>query len=80
MPPLKAGSKVICKDNCRGELNLTIGRTYITTRPFRSTGSNRDYIYTTNDKGEHMCYMHYRFTIAVENKEFTDEEYESLLV
>lgn len=77
MRTFNKGEKVKCVDNAFGELSITIGKVYTLTKPY--TGHPFSYLWVLNDFGTEMGYYPKRFKEA-DHKEFTDDEYESLLV
>ena len=80
MKALNKGDKVKCVGNAFGELNITIGKIYTLLEDYATSGSRLDCVFIVDDKGNRMHYFANRFQKVNDNKEFTDEEYESLLV
>ena len=73
---MKEGDRVRCVKSRNG---ITIGRVY-TVLNVRTNHTNERMFLVENDAGRQVEYYAYRFRPVDAGIEFTDEEYESLLV
>jgi len=63
-----------------GRDGITIGKIYVLREDYVSSGGRLDCVFIWGDGGFGQYYFANRFQKVNDNKEFTDEEYESLLV
>lgn len=59
---------------------ITNGKLYTLLENYVASGSRLDCVFIVDDECNRMYYFANRFQKVNDNKEFTDEEYESLLV
>lgn len=71
------GTYLRCINACFG---ITNGKLYTLLENYAASGSRLDCVFIVDDEGSHMHYFANRFQKVNDNKEFTDAEYESLLV